>query len=193
MQSPHALLFLAIQQQLLSILDNDDNPLLRFVAMDFGQLEDYVPPGKPPVSYPCALISIDDADYTSEGMNTQRGVISVVIRIGFDPYSATSNLTPDVSRNKALAYFELEQKIYLAFQGWAPGTVTVTASPSVTTDLSNDFGHFMRRKAFTERRKDFLHVRVIQFSITHQDYTAKEPITYTGADPNITYEILEPL
>ena len=189
MNSPHALLYIAIQQLIQSITGDDDQPIFRFIEYDFGQFENYVPPGKPAVSFPAALISIEDADYTNMQAKGQLGNIRVQLRLGFDPYSATSNLTPDQYRNKALQFFENEQATYVALHGTAPATATVTASPLTTADLSDIFGYLMRTKAYTEKRQDFLHVRVITFNISHNDWSATTPITYTTADPVITYEL----
>lgn len=189
MNSPHALLYIALQQMIKAITGDDDQPVFRFIEYDFGQLENYVPPGKPPLSFPVALISIDDAEYTNMGENGQLGSIRVQLRLGFDPYSATSNLSPEEYRNKALQFFENEQAVYKAMHGQSPDTATVTTSPSVTADLSDIFGYLMRIKAHTEKRQDFLHVRVITFTLSHNDWSASQPITYTPADPVITYDL----
>ena len=104
MNSPFALLFLAVQQRIGAINDPDtSDPLFAFVDQDYGQLEHTIS-GLPPVSFPCALIDIESADFDNAAENIQTATLKISIRVGFAPYTSTSGLTPEEWKLRALAY-----------------------------------------------------------------------------------------
>ena len=191
MTSPFALLFLAIQQRLASITDNDEKTILGTIDQDLMQLEDASKGlNRPPVSWPCGLIDIDDSTFQNMGENVQSGVVSVCIRIGFPPFSSTELRTPAVYKNKALYYYDLEQAIVEAFHGWSPATViiepAVGSTPAITADISNIFGHFIRTRIVKEDRNDLLRVRAIMFTVSMDDYSTQTETTYVPATISLT-------
>ena len=199
MNSAKAKLFIAIQNRIGSIVDTNNNPVFRLIDRDYGQLENYVPNtgALPPVSFPCALIKIDNFDYSELGNNGQQGKGNVQIRIGFPPFSGTSSITPELSRNQALQYFELEQLLYKSLHGWTPGIVEITplipAAPeadpptdeitATTADLSDIYGSLIRIKDYEEQRQDFIIVIVNVFSLGMEDYSASIDTAYTPRPP----------
>lgn len=190
MNSPFALLFLAMQQRIGTIADPDSgDPLFAFIDQDHGQLEHTIS-GLPPVSFPCALIDIEDVDFTDIADNVQKAVLKISIRVGFAPYSSSSGLTPDEWKLRALAFYEQEQALHLALQGWSPGVVTLTETPLVTADLSDTFGHFIRTQAQSERRVDTLRIRRLTYTISMDDYSTRPVITMVGVVPDIEDEII---
>lgn len=129
-------------------------PALRWIDQDFGQLEE--DDIRPATSFPCALIDIGDADYTDLSENVQHGTVRVLIRLGFAPFSSSHQGAPGSVKDKALQYYNLEQQIYEAVQGWY-----------------NEFSTpFTRRKFATEGRNDKLRVRVLMFETTYEDESA---------------------
>jgi len=172
--SPFAVLFVAIQNRLKS-LQIESVQIFKTIEQDFGQLEDASRGiNKPPVSWPCALIDIEDATFNQVGQNSELGSVNICIRVGFPPFSSSSSITPAPYRNSALYFYDLEQAIYEAFQGWTPGTVTVdeTTDPVTTINVGDIFGKFIRVRAVTERRLDLIRVRCLYFSLTIDDNTA---------------------
>ena len=146
--SPFANLFLKIRARLM-----DKVPELRYIERDLGQLE---VPNRPPVSWPCALITVDEFEFSDIGGNqAQTGDGFVIIRLGLASYSSATNLTPDNVTLKALEYFDLEQKIHLALHGWR----------------DEGFSKLLRRKSKQEQREDNLMVRVIPYAVSFEDYT----------------------
>jgi hypothetical protein len=208
MTSPFALLFLAIQQRLDEIMitrpgQEAEEKALRYIDAELGQLENYFEGGRPSVSMPCALIDVDNATFKELGQNSQDGVITVVIRLGFDPYSSSSNLTPAESRNKALFYYELEQAVYNALHGWTPESCQITPLipaappidevPAVNADFEDTFGHLIRVGARTEERRDQLRVRTIAFTLSIEDKSARPGgTTFVAVTPNITASFPQP-
>lgn len=188
MTSPFAILFRAIQLRLNEITDTDENPIFRSIDQDLMQLEDASRGvNRPPVSWPCALIDIDDANFENMGENTQSAVINICIRIGFPPFSSTEMKTPDTYKNKALYYYDLEQAVIESFHGWSPSTVAIT--DDITADLSDIFGHFIRTRVVREDRNDLIRVRNIMFTLGMDDYSTLRQITYIPASINLSTSI----
>jgi hypothetical protein len=174
MTSIYAKLFLAIQQRILTIQDANSNALLRYVAQDVGQLEYYIAGngGKPPVSWPCALIDISDVRYTDMSDNCQMGTATVIIRLGFPPLEGTaSDVISQKYRQKALYYYEIEAAVQQVLHGWRPDTVDImnSAEDIETLDLTAVFGALSRVSASTETREDFIRVRVLNYTIGLED------------------------
>jgi hypothetical protein len=196
MTSPFAILFLAIQQRLAQITTGSPAvPVFNFIDQDLGQLEDASKGiNRPPVAWPCALIDIDDANYTNMGENVQDAVVNVCLRIGFPPFSSTELNVPAPYRNKALYYYDLEQAVIDTFQGWSATTVIIddTTSPVTTADLSDTFGHFIRVRISKEDRNDLLRVRCIMFTLGMTDYSTLEESTFIPASVNLTTTIQIP-
>jgi len=126
---------------------------LKWIDLDKGQLE--TADSRPPVLFPCALISIqypntEDLDYkgTSQDCNVQIG-----IRVANDYTGNTSAVTPDAERAKSLEYLKLVQKVYKKLQGY--------------TDAS--LNQLSRRSQREERRGDQIKVMQINFVSQFED------------------------
>jgi hypothetical protein len=147
-----AQLLIMMQERLM-----ENVPDIRYSNQDLGQLE---APGDPPVSWPCALIDMSDTQYADLMGGTQEGnVCTVSIRLGFNPYSQTSNLQPQAVREKGLSYYDLEDAIYRCFQGWTGNGM---------------FSPFTRVRAVTEKREeDRFRVRVLIFTTAFEDDGAR--------------------
>jgi hypothetical protein len=193
MNSPFAILFLAIQNRIGAIVDGNGHPIFKFIEQDLSQLEDATKGfNRPPVSWPCALIDIDDANFKQIGENAETGVVGVCVRIGFPPYSSTEIKVPDTYKNKALYYYDLEQALILALHGWSPGVTTINSTGPITFDLSDIFGHLIRVRATKEDRSDFLRVRCIYFTLSMDDYSTMNQVTTTPATLHLDAQIIIP-
>jgi hypothetical protein len=192
MHSNKKLLFLATQQLLAAIVDTDDSPVIKYIDQDLGQLDEQ----RPPVSWPCALIDIDESTYAELGNGIQNGTTGVNIRLGFPPYSQTSNLTPAEYREKALRFYDIEQLIYLKLHNQWPATATVktlntdNTTTTQTIDLTGIYGPYIRAHAYTQLDTGPIRIRVIKFTLTDYDDTAQQGYTYIPTpDINLTTEI----
>lgn len=129
---------------------------LRYIEQDLQQLENYEM--RPPVSWPCALIDIDDFTFSDMGgKNHQQAEGIVQIRVGQIAYSPSNGLAASGIRAAALAYYETEQEVFAALHAWAPA----------------GFSKLLRRSAKIESRNDDLRVRVIRFATSFQDTTGE--------------------
>ena len=95
-------------------------PELKWIDLDKGQLKIIGKDDKPPLIYPCALISItlprckDLTDYTQDC----EGVITV--RLAFDPilHMRTSTGAPEDARENSLGPYDIIAGTYKALQGF---------------------------------------------------------------------------
>ena len=150
MNSPFSNVFLAIQSLIQTTV-----PAITYIDQDLGQLKSTT---RPPVSWPCALIDFEDFKFENLGENVQTATGTVVIQLGFAPFSNTSQATPTDYKQQALNYYELEFSLHQQLQGWSP------------TDMS---GSLIRTSVATQRRNDHYRVRELRYSLAFEDYSTK--------------------
>lgn len=160
-------LFLQVQDRIKTQVTD-----IRMVDEDKGQLESYdEKTGKPPVSWPCVLIGFENVTADNMGDLTQMINGTLVLRLGFPPFSYASSWAPDLAtKEKALKYFDYEWQIYKALHGWTP----------------EHFDTLAFRAADTERREDPIRVRVLRYEIGFEEYSA-EPAHTTIAKPTMVF------
>lgn len=170
--SPFKTLFLALQERILQEVEE-----IRYIDQDLGQLSE----DRPPLSLPAVLIDFSDFDFEDLAENKQIGEGAVVVKLVFDVYSNSNNLTPEEWKNKALSFYDTEWSIFKALQGWKPH------------DPSWSYGYMMRTNVVTEGSYPGLRVRNLQFSIsfeddkavTHYDSTTLPPPVIDSELPNL--------
>lgn len=151
-------------------------PELKYVNQDLGQLE-YYTMDSPAVSWPCALLDLNDTTYSDLLNNVQEAnQATVTVRIGHNPYSGTSNLQPEDVRIKGLFIYELEQKVYQKLQGWTAG--------GICSPLSRI------RKVTEKRDEDAFRVRVLIFSTAFEDDGATKAVQKLTVPITVDPEIL---
>ena len=148
-------------------------PEIRWIDQDLGQLE--TGDQRPAISFPCVLIDFTQAQYSNLSQLVQWLDFDISFRLGFAPYSSANSAAPDVSKEKALEYYDIEERLYVALAGFTAGD---TIQPLV------------RVRAITERREDTYRVREIIFTTAAEDETAKRPINMTEAQLQIANEII---
>jgi hypothetical protein len=151
MNSPFANIFLAIQQQIQASVTT-----ITYIDQDLGQLKTAT--ARPPVSWPCVLIDFEEFNFDNMGENIQTAKGTVVLRLGFAPYSSSTQVTPTAYIQQAIGYYDIEWALHQAIQGWAPG---------------GDYGHLIRTSASTQKRTDNYRVRELRYSIAFEDYSTK--------------------
>ena len=82
--------------------------------------------------------------------------ITIIIRLGFSPFSSASSLSPDISKEKALEFLEVENELYKALQNFTAGDIVQPIT---------------RKSAATENRDDPFRVRAITFTTATEDDT----------------------
>lgn len=152
LQSFYGQLLTAIQDRIRAAV-----PEVKWTDQDLGQLE--ADTDRPPVLFPCVLIDFNGSQYADLSYGVQQATNCVVqMRLAFAPYSSSSGATPTPQRELALQYYEIENKLFKAFNNWEPAGEICQA--------------FSRTADATERRDDSLRVRVLLWSTAFEDYTA---------------------
>jgi len=150
-QSPFSQLYLSIVERIKT-----EVPEIKYIDQDLGQMENY--DMRPAVAFPCALVDIDEFDFTDIGCNrTQNADGFVIIRLANPQWSSSSGNTTTAVREMGLSYYEVEHKLIQKLHGYAP----------------EGFNRLMRRKVRTEKRDDLYRVRIIAFSLNYTDKTTE--------------------
>lgn len=150
-------------------------PEIRYIDQDLGQLEWYEI--RPAVSFPCVLIDFNNTAYDQMQLDQQQGNASFTLRLAFPQYSSSNSLTPDSVKEKALKYYEIENRLYKAIQGYdADGLM----QPCTRTNTASE-----------RREEDNFRVRVMTFTTIFFDDEAREEMdTTTRPDLEIDNEVI---
>lgn len=89
-------------------------PALKYVDQDWGQMDFYA---TPPVKFPCALIDIQDAQYTNAGELIQHGSATVVVRLFDIKLSNSSQAAPATQKENAKKIWQLIEDVNKALHG----------------------------------------------------------------------------
>lgn len=163
-QSFFALFLLAIEERMQLKV-----PSIKWVDQDLGQLEEDT--DRPSVAFPCVLIDFGSTNYSELHEGEQWADNTLQMRIGFNPYSSAAVATPLEQRQKALAYYEIEQQVYQAFQYWDGN--------GLCQPMTRTYGGTEKNRA------DMLRVRTMLFTTTFMDDSAA-PATLKVTRPLIS-------
>ncbi len=144
-------------------------PEIKWIDLDYGQLENYEAGYRPPVNFPCLLLDFDEWTFDDAGDRKQMGMGVVVARLALAPYSHTSASTNKPEREIGKRYIRLEQKLYTCLHGWDNG----------------QFQSLRRASSRKENRRDDLRVRALRFSTAFEDISA-QPIRQKIQRPDPT-------
>lgn len=161
-----SLLLLAIQDKF-----KNDMPEIPWVDQDLGQLEHYEI--RPAVEFPCVLVDFPGTTYDMLSQQEQWGSQTIQFKLGFAPFSSTNSAEPVKYRQKALEYYELEQKLFKVFQAW---------------DGAGLCQPLTRSAAASQGRDDGFRVRLISFTTSFQDDDATLE-TVKNARPGLALDI----
>lgn len=129
-------------------------PALRWIDLDTGQLETAE---RPPVAFPCALITISVEGTTDFTETVQECTGTVRVRLAFDQPMKTDQATPVQHRNVALQPYDLIAGVHKALQGFS--------TPS--------FDPLSRTRQNKENSRHGLFVYSIDYRVVFEDETAE--------------------
>lgn len=101
-------------------------PELRYTGEDWGQLDYFA---QKPVKFPCALVDLEEVDYTDNAPRRQQAIASLTVRVADSQVVSGSFQSPSTGREFAL--FDLLQRVAEALHGLSGETF----SPLVRTGL----------------------------------------------------------
>ena len=87
---------------------------LKHIDEDWGQMA----MATPPVKFPCALIDVQQADYTNDGNLTQQAIAVVAVRLYCLKTSGTSSKAPDTHKERYTAHWQLLDKCTKSLHGY---------------------------------------------------------------------------
>lgn len=151
MTSFFAQLFTSLQEHIKATV-----PEIRWIDQDLGQLEWYHE--RPAVSWPCVLIDFNNTTYDQESQQVQWGNATITFRLGFPSFSPSNSLAPQAVKEMALQYYELEQRLYVALQGYDGGGI---CQPMTRVNIASE-----------RREEDNFRVRVLTFTTAFEDISA---------------------
>ena len=136
---------------------------LRYIDEDWGQLDYYA--SDAPVKWPCALITVTQAQWSNKGRLTQTGIADVSIRFADLKLSNTNPKASDSQRAAANNIFDVMTDSFASLHGW-------------TADSAN--GPFTRTLTRKVNREDGIREFEVIYSVQLHDENAK-PKTFAFA------------
>ena len=148
MKSPYTNLFLAIQERI-----QDEVPEIQYIDQNMGQYmnEEF----RKQMLFPCLLIDFPMTDFSALQGNSQMGDATIVVTLFHDIWNNTNNLTPSDVREAGLTYLEIDQKVFVALQGWSPDFCEPLIRTHNKSHNSNDVGLMVRETQFRTTFEDY--------------------------------------
>lgn len=147
-------------------------PEILYIDEDWGQMDEYE---RPPVKYPCALIEVQDAEYTDDGELRQRGQIMVTIKLYFMRLANTSNRAPQSQKDESRKNWATCKKVNQILHG--------------QDFIKNGYATLSRKRMSPPKRKDGIYNRNITYSIGFVDESCVPVRPTTPAKPTIKASI----
>jgi hypothetical protein len=165
--------YLSVVRQL-----KNEVPELSWIDWDTGQLypDDEEENGNYTVTFPCALITIPDVDYSDIGRGVQQGDLLLQIKLGIDSYS-TSHIAGGVEAPdlvQSTVDLQLIKKINKALHGFGGYII-----PGDNEDefIDNHFSRLMREKVSTEQGVFGLKIFNLAYSCVIRDHSSEDDLT----------------
>jgi hypothetical protein len=148
MESPEALLFLAIQDRIL-----DQVPEIKYIDQNLGQYmhEEF----RKQILSPTVLIDFPNTDFSELQGNNQFGAVTIVLTLFYDIWDHTNSLTPLYIKEAGLKYLEVNQKLYMALQGWNPDFCEALIRTQSKGHNANETGFRVKETTFTTQFEDY--------------------------------------
>lgn len=142
MESFYSRLFIDIQKRIAEKL-----PEWKHIDQNFGQyaFNDF----RPEAYDKSLLVDFPDTQYSELGDIGLHGVATISILQLMAPFSQSYNLAPEQVREKALEYYEMEERLVRCLQGWAPGYCTPLALINQKGHNRNEVSMRIREMVFT--------------------------------------------
>lgn len=125
---------------------------LRYVGEDWGQIDFY--DNRPPVNFPCALISFSSGDYSDAGRGVQLASVQFSVRVADMPPVRGSAVRP--TPEKPYEVYDTLQSVYAVLQGMK----------------SSCFAPITRKRLLKVNRDDSVREWVLTFATSFTDTDA---------------------
>ena len=141
--------YLDLQKRINKVQD------IAWIEQDFGQ--DSNDKWRANVAFPAVLIDFASADYENIASGGGTATVTVSIRLLVSTFSQSYELAPDAVKEKALEYFELEQRLIDVLHGWQPrrGYTQPLMLTRTTSSNKNNLGIRIREMQFTTAFQEY--------------------------------------
>lgn len=143
-------------------------PELQYIDEDWGQMDFYE---DSPVKFPCALIEVQNADYSDDGELRQRGLVMVSVKLYFMGEVNSSNLTPEMQKNERRKNWDICKKVNQMLHG--------------QDFLPAGFGTLGRKQMSSLTRNNGIYNRNINYAVAFIDDSCTPVMRMTPASPTI--------
>lgn len=144
-------------------------PELLYIDEDWGQLDYY--DKFPPVKFPCALVDIQNGQFSNDGELQQRGTLTIVVKLYLLKLSNTSNNAPQSQKDEAKKGWHIYEKLNKALHG--------------QNFLQRGFATPIRQSMQRVKRTDGIYERDIVYTIGFTDNSCIPQRETTIASPTI--------
>lgn len=148
MEAPEIDLFLAIQERI-----KDQVPEIKYIDQNMGQYlnEEF----RKNMLFPCLLVDFPVTNFSELQGNNQLGDLTVVVTLFHDIWNHTNNLAPLAIKQSGLKYLEINQKVFMALQGWSPDFCTEFVRTQKKSQNQNDLGLLVKETTFSSSYEDY--------------------------------------
>lgn len=124
-------------------------PEIKLIEQDFGQ--DALDKWRSNVMFPTILIDFPTVSYNTETTMSQLAEVTLNIRLLSAPFKQSNDNAPIEIKEDALLYFDIEQKLTKALNGWQPDGeyCQPLIRSSIQSNNRNDIGLRIRNLTFT--------------------------------------------
>lgn len=138
----------------LQELIKSEVPEFRFIDQNLGQWgnDNF----KASVTFPGILVDFPTTSYSELAGGSDLALTEIKFNLFFDVNSQSYNLAPQKVKDKALDYYELEQKLVAALKSWLTDYFTQLVRTSAVSRNQNELGLRIRELTFTSEHEEYL-------------------------------------
>jgi hypothetical protein len=135
-------------------------PELRFIDQNLGQWgeENF----RASVSFPAMLVDFPNTSYSEISAGSQLGLTTIELTLMFNTSSQSYNLAPLAVVEKALDFYDLENKIVAMLQNWSKEYFTGLIRVSASSKNRNELGLRIRELNFTTEFEEYLEDETVE-------------------------------
>ena len=145
---------------------------LKYVDEDWGQMDYYMPHA--PVKFPCALININNVQYSNAGDLLQFGLVNIVITVADIKLSNSSGKAPQLQKQAAWKVYDTIKAVVKVLHGWSGSAHYNPLSRTTITRRKNDDGINLFDINFTTNIKDVKVQRTHRFASAEPDVSIEK-------------------
>lgn len=129
-------------------------PEFRFVDQNLGQWgnDNF----RASVSFPGILVDFPTTSYSELAGGSDLASTEIKLTLFWDVNSQSYNLAPLQVRNKALDYYELEQKLVTVLKSWVTDYFTKLVRTTAVSRNQNELGLRIRELTFMSEHEEYL-------------------------------------